>query len=140
MAAPSTFIAPNLYQLQGGGIHVSYSTTSISGKPLFDYQDANGARSFSGDQINVTPTPIGSLVTVTIRRTVDTGSTSFSVLVPNVNLTGVGQSVPIQTDGITTIHRFSVVPAFNHGQTELYQVTPLYGTAANVVFQATTRG
>jgi hypothetical protein len=123
-----------MYQLHGGGIHVTYSTTSISGKPLFNYQDANGAQSFSGDQINVTPTPIGSLVTVTIRRTVDSGSTSFSVLVPNVNLPGVDQAVPIQTEGITTIHRFSIVPAFNRGQTELYSVTALYGTAAHLVF------
>ena len=134
MAAPVTFTTPNLYQLQGAGIHVTYSTTSFGGKPSFTYQDANGSQSFSGDQITVTQTPIGDVVTVTIRRTIDTGSTSFSVLIPTVNLVGPGQAAPVSTEGITTIHRFSVIPAFDQGQTELYQVTPLSGTANQVSF------
>jgi hypothetical protein len=134
MPAQTTFTTPNLYQLQGGGIHFTYSTGGFGSKLNVTYQDASGSHSFSGDQVNVTQTPIGSLVTVAIRRTVDTGSTSFSVLIPTVNLTGPGQAVPIHTEGVTTVHRFSVIPAFNQGQTELYQVTPLSGTANQVVF------
>lgn len=134
MAAPAAFTKPNLYQLQGGSIHVTYSTTGFDGKPHFNYQDAHGSHNFSGDQINVAPTPIGEIVTVTIRFTVDAGSTSFSVLIPTVNLTGPGHPVPIHTEGITTVHRFSIVPAFNQGQTELYHFTPLSGTANQVAF------
>ena len=125
MAAPVTFTKPNLYTLHGGGIHVSYSTSGFDGKPHFTYQDVHGSQSFSDTQINVASTPIGDVVTVTIRRTVDAGSTSFSVLIPTVNLMGPAPSEHIHTDGITTIHRFSIVPAFNQGQTELYQFTPL---------------
>src|SRR5271166_1859668 len=134
MATPGTFTTPNLYQLEGGGIHVTYSTGGFGSKLNFTYQDANGSRSFSRDQINVTQTPIGSVVTVTIRQTVDTGSTSVSVLIPTVNLTGPGQDAHVVTEGITTIHRFSVILAFDRGQTELYQFTPLSGTANQVVF------
>lgn len=135
MAGPTAaFTTPNLYQVHGGGIHVTYSTTGIDGKPHFTYQDAQGSHNFSGDQINVAKTPIGDLVTVTIRLTVDSGSTTFSLLVPVVNLTGPGQAAPIRTEGITTVHRFSIVPAFNHGQIELYHVTTLIGTANQVVF------
>jgi hypothetical protein len=49
--------------------------------------------------------------------------------VPTANL-GSSQQAPIDTQGITTIHRFSPVPAFNQGQTELYRVAPLTGTAS----------
>jgi hypothetical protein len=134
MAAPVAFTTPNLYQLQGGGILVSYTTTGFGGKASFTYQDAQGLLSFTGDQINVAATPIGSVVTVTIRRTVDAGSTSFSVLIPTVNLVGPGQPAPISTEGITTVHRFSIIPALNRGQTELYTFTPLIGTAEQVLF------
>jgi hypothetical protein len=51
--------------------------------------------------------------------------------VPRVNL-DQAISVPIITEGITTIHRFSIVPALNHGQTELYTVVRLTGTASAV--------
>ena len=31
-----------------------------------------------------------------------------------------GQTIPVDTIGITTVHRFSIVPVLNAGQTELY--------------------
>ena len=94
MAASVTFTTPNLYQLRGAGIHVTYSTGGFGSRLNLTYQDANGSQSFSDGQITVTQTPIGGVVTVTIRRTVDTGSTSFSVLIPTVNLVGPGQAAP----------------------------------------------
>lgn len=124
---------PNLYTLQGGAVHVMYSTSGIDGKPHLSYQDAVHTLSFSGDQIRTLATEIGTLVTVTIRLTVDAGSTSFSVLIPTVNL-GTSEQVPIHTEGITTAHRFSLVPILNHGQTELYSLIALSGEARFVVF------
>jgi hypothetical protein len=132
------FVAPNLYDLSGrlpGGhtLHVTYSTRGFDGKPHLSYQDGTQGLSFSGDQIRVVEADIGMLVSVTIRMTVDTGSTSFSVLIPRVNLpAGPGQSAPIASDGITTVHRFSVLPM--HGQLDLYSVVKLSGTARFVVF------
>ncbi len=130
---PIALVPPNLYQLQGGPIHVTYSTTSIDGKPHFSYQDPHQTLFFKGDDIRVIETDIGRLVTVTIRRTVDTGSTSFSVVIPAVNLEK-SHSAHINTLGITTVHRFSVIPAFNRGQTELYHTVALAGTAQFVYF------
>ena len=70
-------------------------------------------------------------MSVTIRMTVDTGGNHFSVLLPRVNIPGE-QSVPIQTLGVTTLHRFSIVPIT--GQLDFYTVTRLKGTAARVFF------
>lgn len=51
---------------------------------------------------------------MTLAMTVDTGSTTFSVLIPQTTLSNTpGSSAHIRTEGITTVHRFSVVPVFN---------------------------
>ncbi len=130
-------VTPDLYVLSGGGIQVHYATTGFAGQPHFTYHDAFRTLTFTGNQIRVVPVPdLGTLVSVTIVMTVDSGSTTFSLLLPAVQLaTGAGPgSVSISTDGITTMHRFSVVPVLNHGQREFYTVTPMTGTASHVVF------
>jgi hypothetical protein len=131
---------PNFYSLhsnviQGGqfSLYVVYSTNGIAGQPVFEYHDSVNTLSFSGDQIQTTQSAIGTLVTVTTRLTVDAGSTTFTLVLPQINL-GQALSTNITTFGVTTIHRFSLVPAFNLGQTELDTVTELIGTAEQVVF------
>ncbi|MBX9637127.1 MAG: hypothetical protein K2Q45_06205 [Nitrosomonas sp.] len=125
------FVEPNLYTLSGKNIHISYSTSGFDGKPHFTYQDSHQTHNFSGDQIRRVETEIGTIVSVTIRLTIDSGGTTFSVLLPRVNLPAA-QSLPIHTEGITTLHRFSILPVI--GQRDFYTVTPLSGTAAQVFF------
>jgi len=123
---------PNLYELSGNGIHVTYSTTSITGKPLFNYHDAFQTRNFSGDEIQTVDTILGQLVSVFLIRTIDSGSTSFTVLIPAIHLppTNVAN---VTTEGVTTLHKFSIVnPPL--GQTELYTFRRLHGTARFVEF------
>ncbi|WP_339378400.1 hypothetical protein [Calothrix sp. NIES-2100] len=124
---------PTLYQLQNQQIKVTYSTTSLTGQPRLDYQDKKQTLHFVGDQIRTTDTEIGKLVTVTITKTVDTGSVTFSLLLPAVNL-GQNNEARIETKGITTVNLFSTIPAFNQGQRQTYTVTPLVGTAKAVFF------
>ena len=126
--------APNAYHLHAKHLSISYSTTGFAGKPSFEYHDVQQTLIFTEDQIRTVTSDIGTLVTVTIRRTVDSGSTSFTLLVPNVNVTGPHLQVHITTEGITTLHRFSIVPALNQGQTEFYTVTKLTGTAEILEF------
>jgi hypothetical protein len=124
---------PTQYMLHGHGLRVTFSTTSFDGTPRFDYHDNHRTHAFVGDEIRIEQTEIGMLVSVTIQLTVDSGSTSFSLLVPTVNL-GTAISTPICTIGITTHHKFSLVPSLNLGQTEMYTVTQLTGTAQAVDF------
>lgn len=124
---------PNLFQLSGHHLHVSYATSGIDGKPHFTYQDVHQSLNFSGDEIRRDDSDLGAIVSVSIRRTVDQGSTTFSLLVPRVNL-GTAQSAAIRTVGITTIHRLSLVPALDQGQQDLYTVTRLGGSASLVQF------
>jgi hypothetical protein len=122
---------PNLYQVSGGGIHVTYSTTSLQGQPHFNYHDAVQSKNFTGNQIQTADTILGKLVTVFLHQTVDSGSTTFTLLVPHVNLPA-SNVANISTEGITTVHRFSIFQL--PGQTESYTVHPLHGTASFVMF------
>ncbi|HJU09621.1 MAG TPA: hypothetical protein VJ728_02030 [Candidatus Binataceae bacterium] len=140
MATPLVSQAANLYSLhnnviQGGqfALTVSYASSGIDGKPHFHYQDAHQTLDFAGDQIRTVESDVGTVVTVTIRLTVDSGSTTFSLVVPAVRLGRSGRA-HISTLGITTIHRFSIVPQFNLGQLETYTVSHLEGTAEFVEF------
>ena len=129
--APTAFNEPNHYQVSGKHLHVSYATTGIDGKPKFTYQDLHQTLSFSGEEIRSVQTDVGTSVSVTIRLTVDTGGTTFTLLIPRVSIPGE-QSVPIQTIGITTVHKFSVIPII--GQRDLYHTTHLTGNAARIRF------
>ena len=80
---------PILFALTGSGVHLTYSSTSISGKPQLTYQDSGQTRQFSGDEIRRLDHPdLGTLVSVSLVKTVDAGSTSLTVVVPRVALPG----------------------------------------------------
>jgi hypothetical protein len=130
--ADSEAITPNFYTLRGKNLQVTYSTTSIDGKPRFTYKDNQKTLNFSGNQIRTANTDVGTLVSVTTYITLDSGGTSFSVLIPRVNLQHFGQELTVNTQGITTKHKFSILPLF--GQLDTYKVTPLYGKASHVWF------
>lgn len=132
---PQTFTSPNHYQLSGGGISITYLPVGAGGLSYLQYQDAQRTLNFTGTQIRKVDVPdLGSVVSVTLTMTVDTGYTSFSVLIPQTSLQNTaGASAHIRTDGITTVHRLGLIPVVGLGQDELYTVTPLHGTASSVI-------
>lgn len=134
---PSNFKAPNLYVLSGDGISITYATTSFAGQPIFTFHDSSQNRTFTGSEIQSVDTEAGTMVSVVTHMTIDTGSTTFSVLIPRVNL-GAAESLNITTYGITALHRFSILPL--QGQLDLYTTHQLQGTASFVVFAAKPTG
>jgi hypothetical protein len=125
----TSFVQPNFWILSGGGIQVTYSTAG----PSLHYQDAFRSLNLSGTQIRTVSVPdLGTLVSITIFLTVDTGSSTFTVLLPTVNLAStLGSSAPVSTEGITTSHHFSIFQSFDKNQQEFYNVTSLAGTGFN---------
>ena len=125
-------VTPNVFQLSGHHLHVSYSASSFDGKPSLTYQDTHQSKSFRGDEIRTVECDLGTLVSVTLRMTVDVGSTSLSVLIPRMRISPASV-VAVQTDCITTVHSI----LFGHvgqGQLDTYTVTSLQGTAQAVAF------
>ena len=132
-AAPTT--TPNQYHLHGGGIAVSYFPEGFGPLPpgpraRLIYQDALRSLSFAGGDVRTVEVPdLGTTVSVTLVGTVDLGSTTFSLVVPHVLVPLPGGAVPVQTEGITTVHR-TFLAGPGQAQRETYTVTPLAGTAS----------
>jgi hypothetical protein len=125
-------VTPDLFQLTGSHIHITYTTSSVDGKPTMTYQDPYQGIAFSEDEIRTVECDLGTVVSVTLRMTVDTGSTSLSVLIPRVRI-AQGAIAAVHTECVTTMHRFSVVSS-SMGQLDAYRVVPLHGTAQFAVF------
>jgi hypothetical protein len=128
-------ISPNRFVLQSGDgqTKVDYETTSFGGQPVLNLKQGPGGpiRHFAGSQIRTRNTEIGTLVSVTTQMTVDTGSTSFSVLIPAVTLTSTSDHKTISTEAIVTHHSGpNSVPIT--GVHETYQFIPLSGEASFV--------
>ena len=130
-------IQPNLYNLQSqdGKTKVVYETTSFPGQPILNLTQSPGPiRHFSGSQIRTLNSEIGTLVTVTTHITIDTGSTSFSVLIPAISLTSISNHQTFTTEAIITAHSGpNSIPST--GVHEKYQFIQLTGTA-NFVLSA----
>jgi hypothetical protein len=128
-------IQPNRYVLQSsdGKTKVEYDATSFIGQPILNLTFLPGPiRHFSGSQIRTVSTEIGTLVSVTTHMTIDTGSTSFSVLIPAITLSGVGNHEAFSTDAIITSHTGpNSVP--RNGVHEKYQFIPMTGQASFII-------
>ena len=131
-AGAGSLASPNQYHLAGDGLTVSYFPEGFGpagpgGPARLFYQDTV----FNGDQIRSAEVEdLGTIISVTLKQTVDVGATTFSLVLPLVLLpNGLHASAPIETDGITTFHR-SFITGIGHAQRETYCVTSLRGTAA----------
>jgi hypothetical protein len=128
----SGFVQPTTWNLSNAanGLQVSYSVAG----PNLHYHQGAVVKDFTGNQIRMAEVPdLGTLVSVTIHMTVDSGSTTFTMVLPVVNIPpppALPVTVPVTADGVTTLHRFSTVLALQQGQQETYTVTPLQGTAS----------
>ncbi len=124
-------IQPNRYVLHShdNKTKVDYETTSFIGPPVLNLTQGPGPiRHFSGSQIRTLNTEVGTLVSVTTHMTVDTGSTSFSVLIPAISLANISDHKTFETEAIVTSHSGpNSVPST--GVHEKYQFVPMKGEA-----------
>ena len=126
---------PNLYELQGDKVRITYSTSSISGQPQFNFSQGRKALHFSGPDIQTGKTLIGTLVTVKIDETPDLKRVMFSLVLPDVNLQQSGKKANIKTIGIIATIKTSIGgPTLPKGALQTYKVKNLAGTAKIVQF------
>jgi hypothetical protein len=128
-------IQPNRFELRSndGKTKVDYETTSFIGQPILNLSQGPGPiRHFVGSQIRRVSTEIGTLVSVTTQMSVDTGSTSFSVLIPAITLPAPADRQAFTTEAIVTHHTgpITVPPTGVH---ETYQFISMKGEASFVI-------
>jgi hypothetical protein len=126
------FIQANLFELSSGAIHVTFSSTSISGKPLFSYRDLQISRSFIGDEIRFQNTELGQEVTVTLETIPDLRTVTFSLILPTVTVMQKSSGLLIKVPSITVTNPTTIIGP-PPGPQKLYSVVTLRGTAQFIV-------
>ena len=135
MANTLRYGEPNQFDLEGDGVSISYSTTSIAGVPQFTYQEgASPPVNRSGEEIRVLCTgDVGTLVTIDVEQVPDQYTVKLSLLLPTINLPqGFGASA-LETIAILTTEYTSIAGPVA-GQAQTYEVLMLRGTARMVQF------
>jgi hypothetical protein len=126
------FTQANLFELSRGAIHVTYSTTSILGGPIFNYQDNQISRSFQGEEIRIQETEVGQLITVTLETIPDLRTVTFSLILPIVTVIPQSTGTRIRAPGITTTAPTTIAGP-PPGPQQLYSIVRLRGTAQFIV-------
>jgi hypothetical protein len=120
----------NRYVLHGDGISVEYT---IGGNPSFTAltfsEPPNPDKKFTPAQITTDQTGLGTLVSVALVQTIDTGGTRFGFFLPAVQVTQ-GQSVPVTTIGV--FETFTGPDSVPHRPTT-WRCVCLEGTAQEVI-------
>lgn len=126
-------LQPNLFELQGYDVQITYSTTSITGVPQFNYSRGDQNRSFSGSEIQAAETGFGQSVTVVLQNNqADEGVETLTLLLPTVQLSS-SREIPIQTLAILS-RTFIFVNPSAPAQLQTYSTLSLSGTAQLVDF------
>jgi hypothetical protein len=119
----------NRYGLQGNGIHVDYTIGANPAFTALTYTEGGTTKDFKPAQITTNQTGLGTLVSVALVQTIDTGGTRFGFFLPEVQV-ALGQSVPVTTVGVT--ETFSGPDSFPHRPTTWHCVH-LQGRAEEVI-------
>ncbi len=122
---------PNQFTLNGEHLRVKLTLGGMDGESHLRYQDSHQVRDFTGDEIHLESTSLGQFATVTTLDTADIGHSSFTLIIPAVNVSTGPQTVA--TLGITTMHRTRPA-AIARGQLRSYHITELRGSAKHVEF------
>ena len=123
---------PNLFELSGHETHITYSTSSIDGKPRLSFKDPEFDESFAGQEVRTLDSELGTLVTVSLMKTIDRGYTSMTLVIPSVALAG-HTSQPLSTVCIISRHIAGIQPGHT-GARQTYHTVKLNGTAKLVEF------
>jgi hypothetical protein len=89
----------NQFTLKGHHIEVKYTLGSTPGIPVLHYKEGSVSRDFKTNEITVDQTALGSLISVPLSRSVDTGGTTFAFFLPNIEVTR-GQAADFTTVAI----------------------------------------
>ena len=124
--------APNLFEVSGEGISITYSTTSIDGKPRFTFKRGRQTLNFAGKEIESLAIGIGTLVSVLIASTPDLSTTTFSLLLPAI-LLPESKRQAFRTIGIITVTKTTIAGP-PPGVQQTYKTVALRGSAQSVDF------
>lgn len=122
----------NFFELSHGKDTLNYTVDNIAGQPALDYTHAGKRRSFTGDEIQSEKTTLGTEVTVTLERGVDSNSRLLTLVLPEVHVGSSGTeklSVPVIFHTLLS----SIIGPPRTGPTQTYEVQIFDGTSSFIV-------
>ena len=125
----------NLFELHNASLQVSYSASSLDGKPHLSYQKGGKTLNFRGSQLRQKQTEIGTLISVTLKAIPDSRTIVFSLLLPQVNVSTNQPPTQVSIKAFESTIRTSIGgPNLVKGQVQTCKVYSLRGTAQSVLF------
>jgi hypothetical protein len=126
----------NLFELKSLLLKVTYSASSIDGKPQLSYKKGAEQKLFRGDELRHEQTEIGTLVSVTLAAAPDAYTSVFTLILPQVNVQEGNPQAEVRVKALQTNIKTSIAgPALVNGQVQcIDKVYALRGKARAVVF------
>lgn len=124
----SGIFSSNEFRLAGDGVQITYLTGDRDGNPSLTYSDADNDRTFSGQEIHVLQSELGTLVTVLLDYMPDVGSDTLTLIVPQVRVAELSE--PVETLAIKCHHSTPMIGP-PPGAAQSYQVIFLQGSVQN---------
>lgn len=121
----------NHFELQGDGVQITYSTTSITGRALLHLNGPEGDLSFSGNEIETLPSALGDEVTVTLDTVPDLHTITLTLLLPSFKLPDDGDA-GFETLAIKTINHTTIAGPPT-GPAQSYEALAMHGVAKSVI-------
>ena len=123
-------MAANRFVLKHHQVEVEYTIGITPGIPALIYQDGSSApENFTDAEITTDQTGLGTLVSVALVRSVDTGGERFGFFLPQLDVPR-GQSEEFRTAGV--YERFSGPDSIPHRDPS-WRCIELHGTAQTVI-------
>jgi hypothetical protein len=119
----------NKFVLTGNGIEVDYTIGANPGFTALTFTEGSTTKTFKPAEITTDDTAVGTIVSVALRTSIDTGGSRFGFFLPQVQVT-LGQSVSVTTIGV--IETFSGPDSIPHRPTTWHPVH-LHGLAEEVI-------
>jgi len=119
----------NLFILSDEDMSVKYFSGDADSPPTLTFENALYNKQYTGEEIEVTQTSLGNIVTAYVDANPDLNVLTFSLLVPDVNIKN-SEVESVTTIGILTNSLTSIGgPDLVDGQLQFYEVHNLIGTA-----------
>lgn len=119
----------NKYVLTGNGVEVDYTVGGNPSFPALIFKEGGNTKTFTPAQVTIDQTGLGTLVSVPVVQTIDTGGSRFGFFLPAVQV-ALGHSAPVTTIG--AIETFSGPDSFPHRPTT-WRCVHLHGKAEEVI-------
>jgi hypothetical protein len=125
-------VAANKFLLKHHQVEVDYTLGATPGIPALVYQDGSSApKSFTSAEITTDQTGLGTLVSVSLVTSIDTGGERFGFFLPQLDVPR-GQSEEFRTVGVH--EKFSGPDSIPHHDPS-WRCIELHGTAQTVIVE-----